>query len=255
MALVALCVCSQVLADNTKAMHEIDIALAHGHSLPLANKISFIIPTDNVEGMLNALAKWPEISATVVGENKLKVVMSQQPKYRGEPDFAHTQSSFVIDYEEDAVQAFINDFETGDRDASFLNRIEGYVADYITEPTYVHGFNIASLTAQNKSGDCTEYSVLVAALARAKGLPARVVLGSVITEFDGVVGAYGHAWTEVWLEDEWHIVDAALHGSSAPKTYYFPQGAITREDPGFGFAMVSQALLMPRRIEALRNLE
>jgi transglutaminase-like putative cysteine protease len=54
-------------------------------------------------------------------------------------------------------------------------------------------------------GDCTEYSVLLAALARAVGIPARCPVGVVYTDRAFV----GHMWTEVWV-GEWRPLDAAL---------------------------------------------
>ena len=55
-------------------------------------------------------------------------------------------------------------------------------------------------------GDCNEHAVLFAALARAAGLPARVVAGAVYV--DGVF--LYHAWDEVWLGEQWWSVDAAF---------------------------------------------
>lgn len=57
-----------------------------------------------------------------------------------------------------------------------------------------------------KAGDCNEHAVLFAALARASGIPARVVAGLVY--LDGVF--LYHAWNEVWLGHGWVSADAAL---------------------------------------------
>jgi len=55
-------------------------------------------------------------------------------------------------------------------------------------------------------GDCNEHAVLYAGLARASGLPARVIAGIVYAE--GVF--LYHAWNEVWLGSGWVSVDAAF---------------------------------------------
>ena len=57
-----------------------------------------------------------------------------------------------------------------------------------------------------KAGDCNEHAVLFAALARAVGLPARVVAGTVYV--DGVF--LYHAWNEVWLGQSWVSVDTTM---------------------------------------------
>ena len=46
-----------------------------------------------------------------------------------------------------------------------------------------------------RRGDCNEHAVLLTALARAAGIPARVVAGVVYLED----GFYYHAWNELWL--------------------------------------------------------
>ncbi|MDX2168591.1 MAG: transglutaminase domain-containing protein [Deltaproteobacteria bacterium] len=68
---------------------------------------------------------------------------------------------------------------------------------------------------QTRAGDCNEHAVLFAALARAAGLPARVVAGLVYA--DGVF--LYHAWDEVWLGDGWVSVDAAFDQSPVDVTH------------------------------------
>ncbi|MBU0549957.1 transglutaminase-like domain-containing protein [Myxococcota bacterium] len=61
---------------------------------------------------------------------------------------------------------------------------------------HVAGAPSALETLRAGEGDCNEHAVLFAALARAVGVPTRVVLGLVYQE-----GAWGyHAWNEVWVE-------------------------------------------------------
>lgn len=63
-------------------------------------------------------------------------------------------------------------------------------------------------------GDCNEHAVLFAALARAVGLPARVVAGVVYAN-----GSFQyHAWDEVWL-GRWVSLDAVFHQFPADPTH------------------------------------
>ena len=64
-------------------------------------------------------------------------------------------------------------------------------------------------------GDCNEHAVLFAALARAAGLPARVVAGVVYSQ--GVF--LYHAWNEVWLGQRWVSVDPAFDQMPADATH------------------------------------
>ncbi len=63
-------------------------------------------------------------------------------------------------------------------------------------------FASAREVAQRLEGDCTEHGVLLAALARAAGIPARVVSGLVYYQGSFV----GHLWTEVYI-DRWVPLD------------------------------------------------
>ena len=64
---------------------------------------------------------------------------------------------------------------------------------------------------QRGDGSCGPQSMLLAALCRASGIPARVVWGCVYTPEYG--GSFGHhGWTEVYMGDAgWIPVDATLH--------------------------------------------
>ncbi len=62
-------------------------------------------------------------------------------------------------------------------------------------------------TLDTKIGDCTEYARLFVTLARASGFPAREVSGFIYTgtDYRGEVG--GHAWVEVFVDDQWQPMD------------------------------------------------
>ncbi len=67
---------------------------------------------------------------------------------------------------------------------------------------------------RSRRGDCNEHAVLLAALARAAGIPARVIAGAVATE-DGVLY---HAWNELWL-GRWVTADAVFAQMPADATH------------------------------------
>ncbi len=57
-----------------------------------------------------------------------------------------------------------------------------------------------------KQGDCNEHAVLLTALLRAAGIPARECVGIVYTDHR----FFYHAWTEAWLGGQWISMDATL---------------------------------------------
>ena len=86
--------------------------------------------------------------------------------------------------------------------------LEKYVHGIMREATYSQAFESAATVARDLKGDCTEHAVLLAALCRARGLPARVVTGLVYSAVHR--GFAYHMWTEVWIRDRWVPLDATL---------------------------------------------
>jgi len=88
--------------------------------------------------------------------------------------------------------------------------IEKFVGEYINEKNLSVGYATASEVAVSKQGDCSEHAVLTAAMCRAIGIPARVVVGLVYVEEFGhrknIFG--GHAWTQAYIGGKWIGVDA-----------------------------------------------
>lgn len=73
----------------------------------------------------------------------------------------------------------------------------------------------ASEILRTKEGVCRDYSILAATLARAAGLPTKVVTGAVF--FEGAF--YYHAWIEVWTGIGWQPFDPTLGGSYFDATH------------------------------------
>jgi transglutaminase-like putative cysteine protease len=96
------------------------------------------------------------------------------------------------------------------------------VHEHIRSKNLGVGFGSAADTARSREGDCSEHAVLLAAMLRAGGIPARVVSGLVyVDSFAGVDGVFGyHMWAQALLPDEtgverWVDLDATL-GASTP---------------------------------------
>ena len=69
-------------------------------------------------------------------------------------------------------------------------------------------FSNALETLEAGYGDCSEHAVLLGALLRAVGIPARVILGLVYSP--GRKGYYYHAWVMAWSNGARVFVDPAL---------------------------------------------
>lgn len=98
--------------------------------------------------------------------------------------------------------------------AELAARLTELVRAHVARKDLDTGFATASEVARERSGDCTEHSVLLAALLRAAGLPSRVVTGLVyLEEFAGAEGVFGyHMWVQAWADGRWLDLDATLPG-------------------------------------------
>jgi len=86
--------------------------------------------------------------------------------------------------------------------------LEGYVSRLITKKDFSRAFATAAEVAENPAGDCTEHAVLLAALARARGIPARAAMGLVYMQGKQSFGY--HMWDEVYVDGRWVPIDATL---------------------------------------------
>lgn len=105
-------------------------------------------------------------------------------------------------------------------------RLERFVYDYIEDKDYSVASATALDTARERKGDCTEHAYLFAALARALGLPARVVSGLLFaSSFMDIQNVFVyHMWNEVHLGGKWVPFDS------------------TRPDPGVGVTHIALAV-------------
>ena len=93
----------------------------------------------------------------------------------------------------------------GKDDWETAKKLERWVFDEIAEKNLKTAFATAKEVLSTKEGDCTEHAVLLAALARATKIPARVVAGLVYHK-----GAFvGHMWSEVHV-GTWRPLDATV---------------------------------------------
>jgi hypothetical protein len=91
--------------------------------------------------------------------------------------------------------------------------IARWVFKNIQDKNFTVGFAAASEVARNLSGDCTEHSVLTAAMCRAAGIPAKVVIG-LVYEPDHLRGFGYHMWNEVYVNQRWVAVDSSWDQSA-----------------------------------------
>ncbi len=98
-----------------------------------------------------------------------------------------------------------------------MRQLEQFVAHYVDEKSLAVGYASALEVVRDRSGDCTEHAVLLAALGRARGIPTRIATG--LAYVDSWLGAeqmfVPHAWTQALIDGRWVSFDASLGQFSA----------------------------------------
>lgn len=119
------------------------------------------------------------------------------------------QPNQLIQSDDPRVIALADSVEVeGDDPVQLALALERMVHDSISQRNFTQAFASAAAVAENLEGDCTEHAVLLAAVARARGIPARVAVGLV---YVGSLQGFGyHMWTEVFVNGHWLPLDATL---------------------------------------------
>ena len=86
--------------------------------------------------------------------------------------------------------------------------LERWVHQKVKDKNFSTLMASAAEVARTLSGDCTEHACLLAAMCRAKKIPARIVVGLLYVPRDSAFG--GHMWTEAYINGVWVPLDATL---------------------------------------------
>ena len=198
--------------------------------------------------------------ARILGEELVALTLPIDPFLPDEPVERHLQATWVVDFDQpELASAAAMDFDLSiSTPAALVARLQQEVDALLPEKTSRHGLLIASQAVRAGGGDCTEHAVVTAALARARGFPARVVTGWVLVDGAAVLdelpsdaprfATLGHAWAEVWQGGRWHLADTALAEESS-KVRYVPQAEWSNEGAGYAAALLPKIALLPRRVE------
>ena len=97
-------------------------------------------------------------------------------------------------------------------------RLSDYIQSHLQIAPFSTSLQRASEVAKSKQGDCTEFSVLLAALMRSEGIPSRVAVGFAYVANPASFAP--HMWTEAWIDGDWIPFDATLGGEANPMTRF-----------------------------------
>jgi hypothetical protein len=183
-----------------------------------------------------ALAALFRSGVDAVAGDHVELSLNPYPQLAPDAPDAFRASSFVVDFDEPALAPLRARLPEAPADLETLRRL---AADAIPHKSMARGWDLASQVARSGSGDCTEHAVLLAALARAAGRPARIALGLLLVQQDGRVQAFGHAWTEVHEEGRWRPLDATPVPDQVDAVAYLPTAILRNEGPGYAMELAS----------------
>jgi transglutaminase-like putative cysteine protease len=158
-------------------------------------------PGQQVKPLANNTA---ELIVTARRPNAGPAVAPQQP-----PTAADREPNNLVQSDHPLVVQMAN--EAAEQEADPLRiapALERYVRENVRNKNFTQALATAADVAQTREGDCTEHAVLLTALARAKGIPARVAIGLVYVE--ALQGFGYHMWTELYVNDAWVPFDGTL---------------------------------------------
>jgi transglutaminase-like putative cysteine protease len=178
-----------------------------------------------MDGTINPL---PSMGAQRVemsedGKSAILTIDINNPQSASAADEANPEylaASAMIDTNDELIQKLAKRATAsvkGDSDDAVgtMQRAEAlrqFVRKHISKKGMATAFASASETAKMKTGDCSEHGVLLCALLRADGIPARVATGLVyVDQFEGNAGIFGwHMWTQALIDDKWVDLDATM---------------------------------------------
>lgn len=124
-------------------------------------------------------------------------------------------------------------------DLAKVRALAGYVSSHLKKRP-VLGLPDALTTLDSGQGDCNEHAVLLAALARAAGIPCRIAAGVVYFK----EAFYYHAWNEVCVDGRWISLDTTTNQLPADLSHIkFIEGEI-KEQMRIG-ALLGQLTIEP----------
>lgn len=251
----AVMLCAQGAAADADSPYLATIAIerAPGAAQPLSDPLVSTLHVRDVAHSAAALSGLDGLEILGRGEGTVRIRHGAAPTVADGDPAQFLDSSWVIDFDEPAVRTLIDSMAVGDGAQPTAETLERFVFDYIADKTYARSFDLASQVAASAAGDCTEHAVLLTALARAHGLPARLVLGNLIIETPDELLAFGHAWTEIHDGERWWIHDATIARDEVgeARLRYIPDGLLRDEGPGYALSMFEVINAMPSRISGV----
>ncbi|MFG0251853.1 MAG: transglutaminase family protein [Phycisphaerales bacterium JB038] len=219
-----------------------------------SKQATYILSLGEDGGELADLPSAAAQTAERLEDGRVRVVVnlkSAHPEEDGAVAAAALKASPFMDYTDQHIVELrhLATDKLADDPKTRAKAIRKFVYNYITRKSLDKGFATASETARSREGDCSEHAVLMAAILRADGIPARVASGLIYADqFLDNKGVFGyHMWTQALLEDDEGVQRWVDFDPSWPNRFDATHIALTTSlmDSGQSNPVNDMAVLMP----------
>jgi transglutaminase-like putative cysteine protease len=173
------------------------------------------LPKDEDPGTAFARDARQEVKNAKGTTFELHIKAVREPQSTGDPDKKigdeFLKSNFFLNSADAKVQEHARRAVGKETDPwKKAQLVEKWVHNNMKVLNFTEAMATADHVARTLEGDCSEFSMLAAAMCRAVGVPSRIAIGLVYAEMPrGPMLAY-HMWTEVWVRGQWVTIDATL---------------------------------------------
>jgi hypothetical protein len=129
------------------------------------------------------------------------------------------QHERYIEVNDPLVQVLATQLKTSSQLQTVKN-IYDWIIRHLTYAGFIADDLGARYALTERKGDCTEFAYLTVALARASGIPARVLGGYVLSQDAAPKADEYHNWAQVWINDQWLVLDPQKQNWLDPKLEY-----------------------------------
>lgn len=175
--------------------------------LQVSGDSTLLIPTDNarqiMKGFELTITKESLPTATYrlpCTDPMMEQHLASSRFIRSDDPTVREKAREIVGTEQDPVKA-----------ASLINKWVYTNLRKIPTPTVPDAYSVL----MTRQGDCNEHAVLAVSLARAVGLPARMVVGLVYNE----KSYFYHAWVNYWAGDRWFTGDPLMNQMPVAPTH------------------------------------
>jgi hypothetical protein len=174
-----------------------------------ANSITYRVKSTSAN-LSNLFADGEGQSVKKISDGEIELTVQRTDGTKAEaPGSEYLGTSIYLDLDDPKVKALGEEFKVGATPEATARGLAKFVHSRVKNKTFSVAMGTASDVARDLTGDCTEHSVLLAALLREKKIPSRVVVGLVYA--DSLKAFGGHMWTEAYVDGRWIPLDSAMN--------------------------------------------